>query len=52
MLSSSSIHENDTITLSGTIISPGGIDQNIVTIDWGDGSLPSTIELDPGVALR
>src|SRR5262249_5115647 len=48
ILSSSSIHENDPVTLSGTIVSPGGIDQNTVTIDWGDGSVPTSIPLDAG----
>ncbi len=48
VLSSSSIHENDTVTLSGTIVSPGGIHKNTVTIDWGDGSVPTSVDLDAG----
>ena len=48
MLSSSSIHENDTVTLSGTIVSPGGIDANTVAIDWGDGSVLTSVVLPPG----
>ena len=38
VLSSSSIDENGTVTVSGTIVSPGGIHTNTVSIDWGDGS--------------
>ncbi len=34
--------------LSGTIVSPGGIHTNTITINWGDGSLFSTIVLPPG----
>ena len=49
VLSSSSIDEGDTVTVSGTIVSPGGIDTNTVSIDWGDGSPPTTIVLPPGV---
>ena len=49
VLSQSTINENDSETLSGTIISPGGIDANTVSIDWGDGSQASTIQLDKGV---
>ena len=49
VLSSSSIDENGTVTVSGTIVSPGGIHTNTVSIDWGDGSTPTTIVLPPGV---
>ena len=35
--------------LSGTIVSPGGIHTNTVSIDWGDGSPATTIVLPPGV---
>ena len=49
VLSSSSIDENGTETLSGTIVSPGGIDTNTVSIDWGDASPLSTLVLPPGV---
>jgi Ca2+-binding RTX toxin-like protein len=49
ILSSSSISENGTETVSGTIVSPGGIDTNTVSIDWGDGSSPTTLVLAPGV---
>ena len=48
MLSSSSIVEGGTVTVSGTIDSPGGIDTNTVSINWGDGSAPTTIVLPPG----
>ncbi len=50
VLSSSTINENDALSVSGTIISPGGTHTNTVTIDWGDGSSPpSTLVLPPSV---
>ena len=48
VLSSTSIGEGDTVNVSGTMVSPGGIDANTVTLDWGDGSPPTTIPLNPG----
>ena len=48
ILSSSSINEGDTISVSGTIESPGGTHTNTVSINWGDNSQPSTIVLQPG----
>ncbi len=48
VLSSSSIDENGSVTASGTIVSPGGIHTNTVSIDWGDGSTGTTIVLAPG----
>ncbi len=48
-LSSANITENDTEFVSGTIVSPGGIDTNTVAIDWGDGSVTTTLVLPPGV---
>ena len=48
VLSSSSIVEKGTVSVSGTIVSPGGIDTNTVSLDWGDGSTPTTIVLPPG----
>ena len=49
VLSSSSIVEGGTVTLSGTITSPGGGDGNTVAINWGDGTGPTTISLAPGM---
>ena len=49
VLNSSSIDEGGTVTVSGTVVSPGGLDTNTVSIDWGDGSTPDTIVLNPGV---
>ena len=51
VLSQSSIDENGTIDVSGTIESPGGTQANTVTINWGDGSTATatTIVLPPGV---
>ncbi len=48
VLSSSSIAENGTVALSGTIISPGGTHTNSVSINWGDSSQATTIVLAPG----
>ncbi len=48
-LSASSLLENGTETLSGTIVSPGGLHTNTVTISWGDGSLSTMIPLGQGV---
>ena len=47
--SSPNVNENDTLTLNGTIISPGGLHTNTVVIDWGDGSPESTVVLPPGM---
>ena len=47
--SSPNVNENDTLTLNGTIVSPGGLHTNTVVIDWGDGSTESTVVLAPGV---
>ena len=49
VLSATSINENGTLAVSGTIVSPGGIHTNTVDIDWGDGSTDTTIVLAPGV---
>ncbi len=49
VLSQTAINEDGTVTASGTIVSPGGTHTNTVTIDWGDGSSPTTIVLPPGV---
>jgi len=49
VLSSSSIAEGSAVTVSGTIVSPGGIDINTVSLNWGDGFQPTTIVLAPGV---
>src|SRR5262249_6750048 len=49
VLSSPGINENGAVTVSGTIVSPGGIHTNTVTIDWGDGSSQTTIVRPPGV---
>ncbi len=49
VLSSSSIDENGSVTVSGQIVSPGTLHTNTVSIDWGDGSLPTTISLASGI---
>ena len=48
VLSSSSIVEGGTVSVSGTIQSPGGSDSSSVTLNWGDGSAPTTIDLAAG----
>ena len=48
MLSTSSIVEGGTVDVSGTIRSHAGTDTNSVTLNWGDGSAPTTIALAAG----
>ena len=48
VLSSSSIVEGNSLDVSGRIISPNGNDVNTIALNWGDGSAPTTIILDPG----
>ena len=48
VLSSSSIDENGSVTVSGIIVSPGGIHTNTISINWGDGSTDTTVVLPPG----
>ncbi len=45
VLSSSSIVEGGTETVSGTIESLDGFDTDTVSLNWGDGSVPTTIVL-------
>ncbi len=45
VLSSSSIVEGGAVDVSGTIQGPGSIGTNTISLDWGDGSAPSTIVL-------
>ncbi len=47
-LSTSSIVEGGTVNLSGTIKTPVGTDTNTVTLNWGDGSAPTSIALAAG----
>ena len=48
VLSSTSIVEGGAINVSGTIVSSDGIDTNTVSLNWGDGSAPTTIFLAAG----
>ena len=48
MLSSTSIVEGGTINVSGTVVSPDANDTNTVSLNWGDGSAPTTIVLPVG----
>ena len=44
-LSSSEIDENSQVLLSGLFEDPGVLDTHVVTIDWGDGSAATIVEL-------
>ncbi len=48
ILSSTSIAEGGAVTVSGKILSPGGIGANTVSLNWGDASPPTTIILPAG----
>ena len=48
-LSATSINENDSVTLSGSFSDPGTQDTHTVTIEWGDGSANTTLNLGAGV---
>ncbi|HLJ96242.1 MAG TPA: PKD domain-containing protein, partial [Gemmataceae bacterium] len=48
-LDTSTVNQGDTATLTGTFTQLGIQDSHTVTIDWGDGSAPTVIDLDPGV---
>src|SRR5262249_5320249 len=43
------INENGSVTLSGSFTDPGTQDTHTVTIDWGDGSSATTVNLAAGV---
>jgi hypothetical protein len=48
-LSAPSISENGNTSLSGTFIDPGTLDPHTVTINWGDGSPNTVLNLAAGV---
>jgi hypothetical protein len=48
-LNSGSVAEGGTFTLTGSFADPGALDRHTVVIDWGDGSAPTTLALDPNV---
>jgi hypothetical protein len=48
-LSATSIDEGDSTELSGSFIDPGTLDTHTVTIDWGDGSANTALNLAAGV---
>jgi hypothetical protein len=47
-LDKTSINENDTVTLSGTVTFAGDVDSHVVVINWGDGSANTTLNLASG----
>lgn len=50
-VSSGEIIEGDTVTLSGAILDPAADDTFSLTIDWGDGSPPETLQLAGAASL-
>ena len=44
-----SISEGQSISLAGSFVAPGPGDHHVVSIDWGDGSRPTTVPWRPGV---
>jgi hypothetical protein len=48
-LSASAVNQGDTVTLTGTFSQPGDPDGHTVTIDWGDGTANTQLQLAPGV---
>ena len=48
-LSATTINENGSTTLSGTFTDPGTLDTHTVTINWGDGSPNTVLNLAAGV---
>ena len=48
-LSASSINENGSVTLSGSFTDPATLDTHQVTVNWGDGSANSVVNLVAGV---
>ncbi len=46
-LSASTINAGGATVLSGSFDDPGTLDGHTVSIDWGDGSTPSTLALGP-----
>ncbi len=48
-MSPTTIDENGVSTLSGTFTDPGTLDTHTVTIDWGDGSASTILNLAVGV---
>src|SRR5262249_905289 len=51
-LSATTINENETVRLDGSFIDFGAMDAFLVTIDWGDGSPPTLIRIDPVAGMR
>jgi hypothetical protein len=47
--SASDIQEGGSVTLGGTFTDPGALDTHLVSVDWGDGSTPTTVNLGANV---
>jgi hypothetical protein len=48
-LSATTVNQGDTVTLSGSFTQSGDQDSHTVTINWGDGSANTQLQLAPGV---
>jgi hypothetical protein len=48
-LSASAVNQGDTVTLTGSFTQPGNSESHTVTINWGDGSPNTVLQLAPGV---
>jgi PKD repeat protein len=46
-LDNASITEGGSVTLTGGVTDPGSLDTHTATINWGDGSQPDTVAVDP-----
>jgi hypothetical protein len=42
------VSENDVATVAGSFTDPGTLDHHTLTVDWGDGSAPASVELALG----
>ena len=47
-LSATTINENGTTTLTGTVVDPGTLDTFALSVDWGDGSAVQLVNLPAG----
>jgi hypothetical protein len=47
-LSSNSINENGSVTLTGTYTDPGTLDTHTLLINWGDGTTPQLVNVSGG----
>ncbi len=48
IFSQTTLNENDSTTLGGMILDPGTLDSHTLTIDWGDGSDATVVDMPAG----